>query len=194
METPKLVKLIGAMYLDIITGDVHIRNQYMNTMLTHVSVYLRISKLEPRQSAIEKFRTRLHTTISMILHNNHPMPAYDTKREVEIKKLEEYFNRFIIKIDTNVADQTGIEQIGVIEDIETLEYCRNICYSASSDYSDAMSGKPSGLTDSSNKFAYIINLVTPILYRYNMVDISESDFARAAQVAAKRLDAAREVK
>lgn len=189
METPKIKKLISAMYLDIITGDVHIKNQYLNTMLTHMAVCLRMEKLEPRQPGIEKFRSRLHGAVSMILHNYHQLPASDTKRETEIQTLERYFDRFVIRIDEKVADETGIDQIGVIEAIETLEYCRNVCYSASADYSSAMSGTPAGLTDASNKFSYIINLATPILHRYNMVEISESDYANAARVAAKRLEA-----
>jgi len=182
------------MYLEVITGDVHVRNQYMNTLLTHVSIYIKMDKLEPKQPAIEKFRTRLHNTVSSILHNNHPLPAADTNREKEIKKLMEYFDGFVITVDSTVADPIGIEQIGVIEDIESLEYARNICYSASSDYSSAMSGIPLGLTDASNKFAYIINLITPVVYRYGMVDISESDYANAAKIAAKRIESTRELK
>ena len=188
MDTPKLKKLISAMYLDLITGDVHIRNQYLNTFLTHVTVYLKMDRLEPRQPAIEKFRSRLHNAVSMILHNNHPLPAADTRRETEIRKLMQYFDRFVIKIDEKVADQMGIQQIGIIEDIETIEYCRNVCYSATSDYSSAMAGNPLGLTDASNKIALIMNLMTPIIYRYSIVDISESDFANAAKAAAKRLE------
>ena len=176
------------MYLDLITGDVHIRNQYLNTFLTHVTVYLKMDRLEPRQPAIEKFRSRLHNAVSMILHNNHPLPAADTRRETEIRKLMQYFDRFVIKIDEKVADQMGIQQIGIIEDIETIEYCRNVCYSATSDYSSAMAGNPLGLTDASNKIALIMNLMTPIIYRYSIVDISESDFANAAKAAAKRLE------
>ncbi len=193
MDTPKLRRLIGAMYLDIITGDVHIRNQYMSTMLTHVAVCLRMEKLEPRQPAIERFRTRLHNTVSMILHNNHPLPIAETKREEEIHQLMKYFDKFVIKIDKTVADPVGIDQIEVIESIETIELCRNVCYSASADYSEAMTGNKEGLTNASNKFAYVINLVTPIIYRYNMVDISESDYANAAKIAAVRM-ATKEVK
>jgi hypothetical protein len=187
METPKLKKLVGAMYLDILTGDVHIRNQYMSTMLTHVAVSLRMEKLEPKQPAIEKFRTRLHNTVSMILHNNHPLPIADTTREDEIRKLQKYFDKFIIKIDASVTDDIGIDQIGVIEAIETLEYCRNICYVATGNYSDAMTGNKEGLTMAANSYAYIINEVTPIIYRYNMIDITESDYANAARIAAARL-------
>jgi hypothetical protein len=194
MEPQKLKKIISLMYLDIITGDVHTRNQYMNTMITHIALYLRMEKLEPRQPAIEKFRTRLHNTILTILHNNHPLPAADTTREQEIRKLMKYFERFIIKVDTQVADVVGLDQMGVIDDIETLEYARNVCYSASSDYSNAMSGVPAGLTDASNKFAFVINRVTPIIYRYNMVEISESDFSNAARIAAKRLESVREMR
>lgn len=182
------------MFLDVITGDIHIRNQYMNTMLTLVSIQLRTEKLEPRQPAIERFRTRLHNTVSHILHNNHPLPIADTKREVEIKRLVDYFDKFVIKVDASIADTIGIEQIGIIEDIEALEYARNICYSATGDYSSAMSGVPAGLTEASNKFAYIINLITPVIYRYNMVEISETDYANAARIAAKRIEAKREIR
>ena len=182
------------MFLEIITGDVHVRNQYMNTLLTHVSIYLKMEKLEPRQPAIEKFRSRLHSTIKTILDNNHPLPVSDTNREIEIRKLMKYFERFVIKIDETVADEKGLDQLEVIESIESLEYARNICYSASSDYSSAMSGVPAGLTNASNKFAYIINLVTPIIYRYNMVEISENDYSNAAKAAAKRIESSRELK
>jgi hypothetical protein len=195
MEAIKIKRLISMMYLDIITGDVHVHNQYMNTMITQIVVNIRREKLEPRQPAVEKFRTRLHNTVSMILHNNHPLPAADVTREIEIKKLLDYFDRFVIKIDgAIVADERGLDQIGLLEDIETLEYARNICYSASTDYSNFMAGVPQGLTDASNKYAFVINLITPIIYKYDMVDISEQDFTNAARLAAKRLESAREVK
>lgn len=194
-EMLKLKDLLSAMYLDVITGDVHTRNQYMNTFLTHVSIYLKMHKLEPSQSTIEKFRSRLHNTISMILHNNHPLPAVDTNRESEIKKLLDYFDAFVIKIDDKVADPVGVEQIGIIEDIETLEYARNICYSASEDYSLAMSGLPKGLTDASNKYAYIINLVTPILYRYDMAELSKAEYTRGVMASAsKRMEKKGEIR
>ena len=192
MEPPKIRKLIGAMYLDVITGDVHVRNQYCNTILTHIVVLIRTEKIEPHQTSISKFRTRLHNTVNMILHNNHPLPAADTNRENEIRELMRYFERFIIKIDDKVADAVGVEQIGVMEDIESLEYCRNVCYSASADYASALTGNPAGLTDASNKFAYVINIMTPIIYRYSMVDISETDFANAARIAQRRIDSDRE--
>lgn len=188
-EVLKLKDLLSAMYLDVITGDVHTRNQYMSTFITHVSIYLRMQKLEPRQPAIEKFRSRLHNTVSMILHNNHPLPLADSKREQDIKTLLAYFDKFVIKVDPEVADPVGVDQIGVIEDIETLEYARNICYSASEDYSKAMSGVPVGLTDATNKYAYIINLVTPILYRYDMAELSRADYNKGVMAAAaKRME------
>lgn len=194
MDSAKLKKIISLMFLEVITGDVHVRNQYMNTLLTHVSICLKMENLEPNQKAISKFRTRLHNTIVSILHNNYPLPASDATREDEIKKLVAYFDRFVIKIDESVADDAGVEQMGVLEDIESLEYARNICYSASSDYSAAMSGIPSGLTDATNKFAYIINIITPIIYRYGMVEISESDFSNAAKIAQRRVEQSREIK
>ena len=194
MSAMNVNKIISLIYLDIITGDVHTHNQYMNTMITQVVTHIRREKLEPRQPAVEKFRTRLHNTISMILHNNHPLPAADDKRESEIKKLLDYFDKFVIKVDEKVADPVGLDQIGLLEDIETLEYARNVCYSASADYSNFMSGVPQGLTDASNKYAFVINLITPIIYKYELVDISEQDFTNAARLAAKRLDSAREVK
>jgi hypothetical protein len=194
MDSIKMKRLISMMYLDIITGDVHVHNQYMNTVITQIVVNIRRERLEPRQPAIEKFRSRLHNTVSMILHNNHPLPAADTARETEIKKLLDYFDGFVIKIDAKVADEKGLDQIGLLEDIETLEYARNICYSASTDYSNFMAGIPQGLTDASNKYAFVINLITPIIYKYDMVDISESDFTNAAKLASKRLDTVREMK
>lgn len=194
MESPKIRKIISTMYLEIMTGDVHVRNQYMNILITQISLYLRKEQLVPNQAPIEKFRTRLHNTVLTILHNNHPLPAADTNREKEIKKLMDYFDKFVIKVDERVADHVGIEQIGIIEDIETLEYARNICYSASNDYSSAMSGSPAGLTDASNKYAYIFNLIAPVIDRYNMVEISESDYANAAKIAAKRIENTRELK
>ena len=55
-------------------------------------------------------------------------------------------------------------------------------------------GHAPGLTDASNKFAYIINLVTPIIYRYNMVDISATDFSKAAAFSMKRIESQKEMK
>lgn len=188
MDRQKMSDLIAAIYLDVITGDVHTKNQYMNTLITHISVYLRIMKLEPNQSPIMRFRTRLHNTISHILHNNHPLPIADSNREVDIRKLMAYFDIWVIRIDDKLADAAGVEQIGLLEDIEALELAMNLCYSAASDYSNAMSGVPLGLTDVSNKYSYIINLITPIVYRYDMISITSDKYANAALLSAKRIE------
>ena len=185
--------LIAAIYLDVITGDIHTKNQYMNALITHISIYLRMMKLEPNQSTIQKFRTRLHNTISHVLHNNHPLPLADTKREEDIKRLMVYFDNYVIKIDEKVADEKGVEQIGILEDIEALELAMNLCYSAASDYSNAMSGVPIGLTDVSNKYSYIINLITPIVYRYDMVAITSDRFTNAALIQSRRVEKPKEV-
>ena len=194
MDKDKMGDLIAAMYLDVITGDIHTKNQYMNTLITHISIYLRIAKLERNQSSIMKFRSRLHNTISHVLHNNHPLPLADTKREEDIKRLMVYFDNYVIKIDEHVADDVGVEQIGFLEDVEALELAMNLCYSAASDYSNAMSGVPIGLTDASNKYSYIINLITPIIYRYDMAIITAEKHSHAAMIASKRIEKSKEIK
>lgn len=186
MEPPKLHKLISVMYLDIITGDVHTRNQYLNIFLTHVSECIRAEYLEKHQSEISKFRTRLHNTVQTILQNNHPLPAWDTQRADEIANLMHYFDRFVFRVDSNVADETGLLQMGILEDIETIEHCRNVCYSASADYSGMMAGEKEGLTNASNKYAYVVNLIIPVLYRYSLVEFSDADYTNAARVAARK--------
>jgi hypothetical protein len=187
-EPSKQKKLIGTLYLEVITGDIHIKNQYISTLITHISVCLKTEKLLQNQKPIEIFRTRLHNAVSMILHNNFPLPAYDEKRESEILKAEKLFEKYMIRIDCEKIDPPTIEQIGILEDIETLEYCKNICYVASADYSSCLTGAKEGLTDVSNKYAVVINYITPIVYRYNMIDISDVEFANAARVAQKRAD------
>jgi hypothetical protein len=191
-DTPNLRKLISLAYLDLISGDVHARHQFISPCMTHMSIFLRTEMIEPNLSPIAKFRTRLHQTVSMILHNNHPLPAWDTKREPEIKILENYFDRFVIKIDEKVADEKGIEQIEALADMETLEYCRNIAYSAAQDYSLALAGNPEGLSMASNKYSYILDKIIPIMFTYRILDISEADYANAARSAAARIESERE--
>lgn len=187
MESPKIRKLISVMYLDVITGDVHTRNQYMNIFLTHVSVCIRNDFLEQNQTAIARFRSRLHNTINTILMSNHPLPAWDSKRGEDITALMHYFDKFVIRVDPAIADKTGIQQMGILEDIETIEHCRNVCYSASSDYSSALAGEKEGLTNASNKYAYVVNLIIPVLYRYNLVEFSDADYTNAARVAQRKI-------
>ena len=188
MVETKQRKLIGSLYLEIITGDIHTKNQYMSTLITHVVVCLKTEKLIPNQHPIEVFRSRLHNAVSMILHNNHPLPAHDSRRETEILKAQRLFDRYCLKIDSAKIDPVAVEQIGIIEDIETLEYCRNICYSAASDYSIALTGEKDGLTNASNKYSVVVDLITPIVYRYSMIEISDVEFSNAARVAAKRAE------
>lgn len=191
MDEIRLTKLIGMMYIDVLTGDVHIRNQYMNVLITHVSVYL-LKKIDARRSNIAKFRTLLHNTITMVLSNIHDFPQVVPEKPIDIAKAQSYFDKFVIKIDEKVADNIGLEEIALVNAIETLEYCRSICYSASSDYSMSLAESPDGLTSAANKFAYIISLITPIIYRYNIVDISESDYAKSALAATARLNKPKE--
>ena len=189
-------QLITAIYLEIIHGDVHIRNQYMNTLLSKISLYVRREKLEPNLPNIIKFRTSLHNAILMILHNNFPLPAYSELREKEIKNYMEYFDTFAIRIDDSVADPKGIEEIGILEDIETLEYCMNICYSATQDYAVSLSKSPGGgeqsnvqgLASAMNKFSYILNLIEPILDRYKMVQFDMKAFDSGAKAAMARIE------
>jgi hypothetical protein len=188
IDTTKQKKLIGSIYLEVITGDIHIKNQYINTLVTHISVCLKTEKLSQNQHPIEIFRTRLHNAISMILRNNFPLPLHDETRESEIQKMEKLVEKYVIRIDTSKIDPQSIEQIGIIEDIETLEYCRNICYVAAADYASSLTGSRDGLTDATNKYSVVINMITPIVYRYNMVEISDVEFSNAARVAAKRAE------
>jgi len=192
MDTPDQRKIISAMYLDIINGDIHTRHQYIPELISHAATLLKHERIEPHIRPIAIFRTRLHTAISMILHNTHPLPSWDTRREAEILKLEMYFKRFVIKIDDDVADEIGIEQITVLADIEAIEYCRNICYTASADYSSMMAGNPEGMTNATNKYAYVMNILTEMLWRYRSVNISESDYSRVAAAAQRRMDTVRE--
>lgn len=187
-DISKQRKLIGSIYLEVITGDIHIKSQYISTLITHISVCLKTERLVPNQHPIEIFRTRLHNAVSMILHNNFPLPAHDEQRESEILKAEQIFAKYLIKIDGSRIDIPSIEQIGILEDIETLEYCMNVCYSAAGDYSSSLTGAKEGLTDASNKYSVVINLITPIIYRYNMIEISDVEFSNAARVAAKRAE------
>jgi len=190
-DTTKQKKLIGSIYLEVITGDIHIKNQYINTLVTHISVCLKTEKLLQNQRPVEVFRTRLHNAISMILHNNYPLPLHDETRESEIYKMEKLVERYVIKIDAEKIDPISIDQIGIIEDIETLEYCRNICYVAAADYASSLTGSRDGLTDATNKYSVVINMITPIIYRYNMVEISDVDFKNAAIIAQKRSETER---
>ena len=189
-EKLDLKGIISLMYLEVITGDVHIRNQYMNTLITQVVTFLRMSKLHPRQTSIERFRTMLHNTVQMILRNYHPMNVSDPKREPEILAMVKFFDMHAIRIDEKVADVTGLDQMQLIEDIESLEYARNVCYAASTDYSNFMASLPQGLTEATNKYAYIVSLLTPIIYRYEMVDITDSAYRNAAMLATKLMEAA----
>ena len=196
-------QLITSLYLEIIHGDIHIRNQYMNTLLSKISLFIRREKLEPNLPAIIKFRTALHNTIQMILQNNFPLPAYHELRDKEIKNYMDYFDNFIIKIDDAVADQKGLVEIQTLQDIETLEYCMNICYAATQDYAVSLSSKSiggedgsniHGLANAMNKFSYILNLIEPILNRYNMVQFDMKTFENGAKIAMTRINQAKDAK
>jgi hypothetical protein len=194
MDRDKMKNTISMMYVDVITGDVNTHNQYMNTLISYIVVSIKRNKLEPRQPAIEKFRSRLHDTVNMILNNNHPLPAADEKREVEIRKLMGYFDRFVIKVDSTVADETGLDQIELLKTIETLEYARNICYSARSDYSDYLSGLPNGLTLASNKYAVALDLIIPIIDNYDIAELDSNGYAASEERRRKSIEATARLK
>jgi len=182
----KIEKLISTMYLDIIHGDIHIRSLYMGTMLSHIETFmLQNMKILP---ATVRFRTRLHNAVHYILENNHPLPVVFPQREDEIKKYQMYFDKFVFKIDTEHAEEPDIEQAQLLEDIEALEYCKSVCYSAAADYSDSLSERPEGLTNASIKYSMVIDRVTPILYRNGVVSITETELTNAAAAGMKRIE------
>ena len=168
----------------------------MNTLLSKIALFVRREKLEPNLPNIVRFRTSLHNTINMILHNNFPLPAYHELREKEIQNYMQYFDNFVIRIDNKVADDVGVLEIGILNDIETLEYCMNICYSATQDYAISLSSKSSdsgesniqGLASAMNKFAYILNLIEPIIDRYDVVQFDIRAFEGGAKAAMMRMN------
>ena len=183
-------KVLSALWLDVLTGGVDIRNQYMGVLISHIQERLRADKLNPAIPGVVRFRTSLHKTVDLIVRNYTigALPLANTNREKEIEMLETYFKRFIIKVDASVADPATVEQIEIIEAMETLEYCRNLSYAAGEQYAKALTGDHKGFAISFNAMNMIIDKLTPIVYRYSMVDITESDYANAAKAAVRRIE------
>jgi hypothetical protein len=181
-------KTVTALFLDIVGGDVHVRQQFMNILISYVVMHIKKEKLEPNQSSVARFRTRLHDTVYAIMKNTHPLPLADSNREKDIENLMKYFDKYVIRVDESVADDKGLEQIAIMKDIEQLEYARNMCYSASADYSESLAGKPDGLTNASIKQAMVIDILIPIVDQYHLVDFNESDFTRAVSMGASRAE------
>jgi len=181
-------KSISALFPEIIGGDTHVRQQFLNILISYVVTYIKREKLEPNQSSISRFRTRLHETIQAVMRNTHPLPLVDSSREKDIQRLMEYFDKYVITVDASVADEQGLMQVGILRDIEQLENARNICYSASADYSDSLAGKPDGLTNLTIKQAMVIDILIPIIDQYHLVDYGSPDFTRSVSMAANRAE------
>ena len=103
---------------------------------------------------------------------------------------------FFLEIKKNIQHaeydkevEAGMLQL--IEDIEAINYCRNVCYSAAADYSDSLSERPEGLTNASNKYALVLNIMIPILYRNKIIDITETEFNNAAAAGLKKIENAK---
>jgi hypothetical protein len=188
-------KVLSALWLDVLTGGVDVRNQYMGVLISHIQEKLRADKLNPVIPLVVRFRTSLHKTVDTIIRNYTlgKLPLADTNREREIAMLEKYFERFIIKVDAAVADPATVEQMEIIEAMETLEHCRNLSYAAGEQYAKALTGDREGFAISFNAMNMIINELTPIVYKYSMVDVTESDYSNAARAAAKRMESGKEV-
>jgi hypothetical protein len=190
-ENIKIEKIISSMYLDVVHGDIHIRSLYMSTMLSHVEAFMMQTKVKSILPATVRFRTRLHNAVFYILQNNHPLPVIMPEREDEIRKYQMYFDKYVFKIDTQHPTEDDIEQIQLLEDIEAINYCRNVCYSAAADYSDSLSERPEGLTNASNKYSLVLNIMIPILYRNKIIDITETEFTNAAAAGLKKIENAK---
>jgi hypothetical protein len=191
VETIRIEKLISLTYLDIINGDIHTRSLYMTTLLSHVETFMLQNKVNTLLPATIRFRTKLHNAVYYILENNHPLPVVMPEREEDIRKYQMYFDKFVFKIDTEHATEEDIEQVQILEDIEAISYCMNVCMSATADYSDSLSGRPEGLTNASNKYALVIRIITPILYRNKIIDITENEMVNAAAAGMRKIESAR---
>jgi hypothetical protein len=183
-------KVLSALWLDVLVGNVDVRNQFMSVLIAQIKERLRADKLNPVVPAVVRFRTSLHKAIDAVIRNYTmgKLPLADTRREKEIAMLEKYFERFVIKVDAAIADPATVEQMELIEAMETLEHCQNLAYAAGEQYAKALTGDREGFAISFNAMNMIIHELTPIVYRYNMVEISESDYSNAARAAAKRME------
>jgi hypothetical protein len=183
-DANNIPQLIAYFYTECSMGDVHTKNQFLPILLTNIELALR-EKIRPLEPAVSRVRTRLHVAVEMMLSNNHPLPAWDTKREDDIKLLMNYFDKFAVRINGDVSPQTETV-IDLIADVESICFCMNGAFNASEDYSRSLCGDPAGLTRASNKYGYLLSIITPILYRWNLLNINVNDMKQAALNAATR--------
>jgi len=169
-----LRKMIGAMWIEVNLGDVYVKQQLVNPLIVQTENLLRYD-LESCRTPVENFRTKLHDTVQTVLRNYYQLPINNPGREKEIEKIMGIFKRALSYSDNKIDEETA-KEMDLLYAIEACEYCLNLCLVCNENYSRTLSGDASGLTVLQNVQGEILHTLGPVITKYNLADISMSDF------------------
>lgn len=179
MDDEKFKKLIAAIGLTIITGDVGVRVQYIGIMITHLEHWLVNEKIAKDRDAILSVRRNLLSAfnhiVSVSAHNNKT-------KEDKIQEIRDYFLRgHAIVLDPSWGSPRAVYGSQCLAELEALRVARQVYVGAVASYSDACRGMSSGLTEATTACDHCIKIILDICYDNDLLDISEKEFMKSSR-------------
>jgi len=178
MDDEKFKRLIAAIGLTIITGDVGVRIQYLGIMITHLEHWIQNEKIAKDRDAILSVRRNLMNAFNYIVS----VSAHSNKtKEEKIQEIRDHFIRGpAIVLDQSWGSPRAVYGAQCLAELESLRLARQVYVGAVGSYSDACRGMSSGLTDATNACDNCIKLVLDVCYDNDLLDIGEKEFMKSA--------------
>ena len=177
MDDEKFKKLIAAIGLTIITGDVGVRIQYIGIMITHLEHWIQTEKIAKDHDVILSVRRNLMNAFNYIVSVsaiNH------STKEDRVKEIRDYFRNHAIVLDQSWGSPRAVYGSQSLAEMEALKMARQVYIGAVNSYSDACKGMSAGLTEATVACDHCIKIILDICYDNDLLDIGAKEFEKSA--------------
>jgi len=188
-QADRAKKLIGAMVLTVLSGNLDVRVQYTGIVITNIERWIMNEKVTKDATAIQNVRMNLINTFNSIVQYqaNIKVRAGNIKWEDDnkVRAIREQFKESCIVLDKSYDNQRAVIGTQCIKEMESLRVARDYFYGAAQAYSEFLSGSPSGFTNATTLIDKAIQIIFGVCSDNSLIDIDENSFRVAVAAHSK---------
>jgi hypothetical protein len=176
MEPEKFKKLVTAMMLTVMSGNIDVRIRYLGDLIDHLSYYVRTEKLEKGRPEILNTRQKLMDTFNFILHQNIAKFKLNPQ---QLRKIQEDFKNHYIILDYTWHTPQAEYGTQVLREMEGLSLAKQHYYRAVAAHSEYLSGSTVGLTNATGEAANAMRIIMQVCYDNDLLEITENEWRKS---------------
>lgn len=187
-QVDRAKKLIGAMVLTILVGNLDVRVQYTGIVITNLERWINNEKITKDATAIQNVRMNLINAFNSIVQANENERKIRRRRhrdDREIREIGEQFKRSCIVLDASYDNQRAVIGTQCVKELADLRLARDYFYNATENYSVWLAGNPTGFTNATMMIDKAIKIVFDVCTGNNLIDIDENSFRVAVAAHSK---------